>query len=109
MVRLRSRWKLQSSVGFESGSEDNRLGSYSVAGVGRSCLELLPCSGTVVVASEEDIAVAGTVGLVVEGHIAVVGVGIVAALASEVDIDSLLEPTAQPKKFLVQLERVCLH
>lgn len=88
---------------MEFGFEDNRLGSCSVAGAARSCFELLPCWDMVVAASGVDIAVAGIVDPVAEVHI------VVAALASEVDIDSVLGPTAQPKQSLVQLAWVCLH
>jgi hypothetical protein len=86
---------------LEFGFEDNMLGSCSVAGAARSYLELLPCWDMVVAASEVDI-VAGIVDSVAEVHI-------VAALASEVDIDSVLGPTGLPKQFLVQLALVYLH
>lgn len=98
LVRVELRKILLSSAGLEFGFEDNRLGSYSVAGAARSYLELLPCWDMVVAASGVDIAVAGIVDL---------EVGIV--VVPEVDIDSVLEPTAQPKHSLVQLGRVFLR
>lgn len=111
LARIALRWRLQSSADLESGSEDNRLRSCSVVGAGRSYLELLPCSDTVVAASVVDTAVAGIVDSVTEEDIAVVEVGIVAALASGVGTVaySAREPNVQPKQPPLQLEWVFLH
>lgn len=133
LARVVLRWKLQSNADSEFGLENSGLCSCFVVEADRSYLELLPRLDTVVAASGVDIVEAGIVGPVAEGHnvvvVVVVGVGIDAALASEVDIDAVLgrevdidsvlasevdidsdwEPIVQPKQFLVQWEWVCLY